>query len=127
MRYVAILYEMIDDARVIPIDGRLRVFEDAKTYVASGFSASEEIQRRPPRPRSPQREAQGIPGDLCVLCGYASHFFKRLSRWTRRTARGRKGQALMPRVTLRANPTFDAAAPLSQAQVTVRLLKAARW
>ena len=30
-------------------------------------------------------------------------------------------QALMPRVTLRANPAFDAAAPLSQAQVTVRL------
>jgi 2-methylcitrate dehydratase PrpD len=30
-------------------------------------------------------------------------------------------QALMPRVTLRANPAFDAAAPLSQAEVTVRL------
>ena len=30
-------------------------------------------------------------------------------------------QALMPRVTLRANPAFDAAAPLSQARVTVRL------
>ncbi len=27
----------------------------------------------------------------------------------------------MPRVTLRANPAFDAAAPLSQAHVTVRL------
>jgi 2-methylcitrate dehydratase PrpD len=30
-------------------------------------------------------------------------------------------QALMPRVTLRANPAFDASAPLSQARVTVRL------
>ena len=30
-------------------------------------------------------------------------------------------QALMPRVTLRANPAYDAAAPLSQARVTVRL------
>ena len=30
-------------------------------------------------------------------------------------------QALMPRITLRANPTYDAAAPLSQARVTVRL------
>ncbi len=30
-------------------------------------------------------------------------------------------QALMPRVSLRANPAFDAAAPLSQAQVRVRL------
>jgi len=30
-------------------------------------------------------------------------------------------QALLPRVTLRANPAFDAAAPLSQARVTVRL------
>ena len=30
-------------------------------------------------------------------------------------------QALLPRVTLRANTAFDAAAPLSQARVTVRL------
>ncbi|MEO8260573.1 MAG: MmgE/PrpD family protein [Acidobacteriota bacterium] len=30
-------------------------------------------------------------------------------------------QALLPRVTLRANPAFDAAAPLSQARVTIRL------
>ncbi len=30
-------------------------------------------------------------------------------------------QQLLPRVTLRANPAFDAAAPLSQARVTVRL------
>jgi len=30
-------------------------------------------------------------------------------------------QAMLRRVTLRANPAFDAAAPLSQAQVTVRL------
>jgi 2-methylcitrate dehydratase PrpD len=30
-------------------------------------------------------------------------------------------QALIPRVTLRANPSFDAAAPLSQARVTMRL------
>jgi 2-methylcitrate dehydratase PrpD len=31
-------------------------------------------------------------------------------------------QRLIPRVSLRANPAFDAAAPLSQARVTVRLL-----
>ncbi len=31
-------------------------------------------------------------------------------------------QQLMPRVTLHANPAFDAAAPLSQSRVTVRLL-----
>ena len=30
-------------------------------------------------------------------------------------------QALLPIVTMRANPAFDAAAPLSQANVTVRL------
>jgi 2-methylcitrate dehydratase PrpD len=30
-------------------------------------------------------------------------------------------QALMPRVGLRANPAFDAAAPLSQAHVTIAL------
>ena len=36
-------------------------------------------------------------------------------------------QALMPRVTLRASPEFDAAAPLSQARVTVRLRDGRQW
>jgi 2-methylcitrate dehydratase PrpD len=36
-------------------------------------------------------------------------------------------QALMPRVTLRANPEFDAMAPLSQARVTVRLRDGRQW
>ena len=36
-------------------------------------------------------------------------------------------QALLPRVTLRANPAFDAAAPLSQARVTVRLSDGRRF
>ena len=36
-------------------------------------------------------------------------------------------QALMPRVTLRANHAFDAAAPLSQARVTVRLDDGREW
>jgi 2-methylcitrate dehydratase PrpD len=36
-------------------------------------------------------------------------------------------QALMPRVSLRANPVFDAAAPLSQARVTVRLHDGREW
>jgi 2-methylcitrate dehydratase PrpD len=36
-------------------------------------------------------------------------------------------QALMPRVTLRANPAFDVAAPLSQARVTVRLRDGREW
>ena len=36
-------------------------------------------------------------------------------------------QALLPRVTLRANAAFDAAAPLSQARVTVRLRNGGEW
>jgi 2-methylcitrate dehydratase PrpD len=36
-------------------------------------------------------------------------------------------QALMPRVSLHANPAFDAAAPLSQARVTVRLRDGREW
>jgi 2-methylcitrate dehydratase PrpD len=36
-------------------------------------------------------------------------------------------QALMPRVTLRANAAFDTAAPLSQARVTVRLRDGREW
>ncbi len=33
----------------------------------------------------------------------------------------------MPRVSLRANPTFDTSAPLSQARVTVRLRDGREW
>jgi 2-methylcitrate dehydratase PrpD len=36
-------------------------------------------------------------------------------------------QALMPRVSLRANPAFDTAAPLSQARVTIRLRDSREW
>jgi 2-methylcitrate dehydratase PrpD len=36
-------------------------------------------------------------------------------------------QALMPRITLRANAAFDTAAPLSQARVTVRLRDGREW
>ena len=36
-------------------------------------------------------------------------------------------QALMPRVSLRANTAFDSAAPLSQARVTVRLRDGREW
>lgn len=36
-------------------------------------------------------------------------------------------QSLMPRVSLRANPAFDTAAPLSQARVTVRLRDGREW
>ena len=36
-------------------------------------------------------------------------------------------QALLPRVTLRANESFDAAAPLSQARVTVSLRDGRQW
>jgi 2-methylcitrate dehydratase PrpD len=41
--------------------------------------------------------------------------------------RNPKVQALMPRVTLRANEVFDTAAPLSQARVTVRLRDGREW
>jgi 2-methylcitrate dehydratase PrpD len=36
-------------------------------------------------------------------------------------------QSLMPRVSLRANAAFNAAAPLSQARVTVRLRDGREW
>jgi 2-methylcitrate dehydratase PrpD len=43
------------------------------------------------------------------------------------TIQNPKVQALMPRVTLRANEAFDTAAPLSQARVTVRLHDGREW
>jgi 2-methylcitrate dehydratase PrpD len=57
------------------------------------------------------------------FCAAAAIVFGQPSLETFEDARIRdpRIQQLLPRITLRANPAFDAAAPLSQANVTVRL------
>jgi 2-methylcitrate dehydratase PrpD len=63
------------------------------------------------------------------FCAAAAVVFPRIGidTYTPESIRHADVQALMPRVTLRANPAFDAAAPLSQARVTVRLHDGREW
>jgi 2-methylcitrate dehydratase PrpD len=63
------------------------------------------------------------------FCAAAAVVFPRIGidTYTPESIRQADVQALMPRVTLRANPAFDAAAPLSQARVTVRLHDGREW
>ena len=63
------------------------------------------------------------------FCAAAAVVFPRIGidTFTPESIRRADVQALMPRVTLRANPAFDTAAPLSQARVTVRLQDGREW
>jgi len=63
------------------------------------------------------------------FCAAAAVVFPRIGidTFTRESIGHADVQALMPRVTLRANPAFDSAAPLSQTRVTVRLRDGREW
>ena len=74
---------------------------------------SSTIRRPASRPSSACRSA---PRGRCRLPAHRHRHVRRPRRFATLDV-----QALMPRVTLRANAAFDAAAPLSQARVTVRL------
>jgi 2-methylcitrate dehydratase PrpD len=70
------------------------------------------------------RPATGLEAKFSMpFCAAAAVVYGRLGVETFHTGPIRAGevQALMPRVSLRANPAFDSAAPLSQAHVTVTL------
>ena len=63
------------------------------------------------------------------FCAAAAVVFPRLGidTFTPESIHHADVQALIPRVSLRANATFDTAAPLSQARVTVRLRDGREW
>jgi 2-methylcitrate dehydratase PrpD len=63
------------------------------------------------------------------FCAAAAVVFPRIGidTFTPESIQHSEVQALMPRVTLRANPAFDGFAPLSQARVTVRLRDGREW
>ena len=63
------------------------------------------------------------------FCAAAAVVFPRIGidTFTPESIRHPDVQALMPRVSLRANAAFDSAAPLSQARVTVRLRDGREW
>jgi 2-methylcitrate dehydratase PrpD len=63
------------------------------------------------------------------FCAAAALVYPRLGidTFTPESIRDPDVQALMPRVSLRANSVFDTAAPLSQARVTVRLHDGREW
>jgi 2-methylcitrate dehydratase PrpD len=63
------------------------------------------------------------------FCAAAAVVYPRIGidTFTPESIRHEDVQALMPRVSLRANAAFDTAAPLSQARVTVRLRDGREW
>ena len=95
-----------------------------------GFTAEDveaidvEVDSMTPRLLIHERPSTGLEAKFSMpFCAAAALVFGHPGIDTFDVARIRdpRVQALLPRVTLRANPAFDDAAPLSQAQVTVRL------
>ena len=95
-----------------------------------GFTAEDvdaidvEVDSMTPRLLIHERPSNGLEAKFSMpFCAAAAIVFGHPGIDTFDVARIRdpRVQALLPRVTLRANPEFDAAAPLSQAHVTVRL------
>jgi 2-methylcitrate dehydratase PrpD len=83
-----------------------------------------EVDSMTPRLLIYDRPTTGLEAKFSMpFCAAAAVVYGRLGTETFHTGPLQAGdiQALMPRVSLRANPAFDAAAPLSQAQVTVTL------
>jgi 2-methylcitrate dehydratase PrpD len=95
-----------------------------------GFTAEDveaidvEVDSMTPRLLIHERPSTGLEAKFSMpFCAAAALVFGRpgIATFDVERIRDPRVQRLMPHVTLRANPTFDAAAPLSQANVTVRL------
>jgi 2-methylcitrate dehydratase PrpD len=95
-----------------------------------GFTAADveaidvEVDSMTPRLLIHPSPATGLEAKFSMpFCAAAALVYGRLDIGTfdGEHIRNPEVQALLPRVTLRANTAFDAAAPLSQARVTVRL------
>ena len=77
-----------------------------------------------------QNPSTGLEAKFSMsFCAAAAVVFSRISidTFTPESVQHPDVQSLMLRVTLRANPAFDAFAPLSQARVTVRLRDGREW
>jgi 2-methylcitrate dehydratase PrpD len=95
-----------------------------------GFAAEDveaidvEVDTMTPRLLIHERPSTGLEAKFSMpFCAAAALVFGHpgIATFDVERIRDPRVQRLMPHVTLRANPTFDAAAPLSQANVTVRL------
>jgi 2-methylcitrate dehydratase PrpD len=111
---------------------------DALTAIArrEGVTAEQiqsidaEVDSMTPRLLIHPNPATGLEAKFSMpFCAAAAVVYPRIGIDTFEVERIRnpRVQALMPRVTLRANEAFDTAAPLSQARVTVRLRDGREW
>jgi 2-methylcitrate dehydratase PrpD len=101
-----------------------------------GFTAEDveaidvEVDSMTPRLLIHERPSTGLEAKFSMpFCAVAAVVFPRIGidTFTPESILHSDVQALMPRVTLRANAEFDTAAPLSQARVAVRLRDGREW
>ena len=107
-----------------PLDALLEL-QRRERFTAGDVEAIEiEVDSMTPRLLIHPSPATGLEGKFSMpFCAAAALVYgpPTLDTFDLACIRNPAVQALMPRVTLRANATFDAHAPLSQARVTVRL------
>ena len=107
-----------------PLDALLDLRREFAFTPADVEAIDVEVDSMTPRLLIHPRPATGLEAKFSMpFCAAAAVVYGRIGidTFDSGSIRDAAIQALMPRVSLRANPAFDAAAPLSQAQVTVTL------
>ncbi|RPH59734.1 MAG: MmgE/PrpD family protein [Acidobacteria bacterium] len=107
-----------------PLDALLELRREASFTHEQVAAIDVEVDSMTPRLLIHDRPTTGLEAKFSMpFCAGAAVVYGRLGidTFSADTIREPAIQALLPRVSLRANPAFDAAAPLSQAHVTVTL------
>jgi 2-methylcitrate dehydratase PrpD len=107
-----------------PLDALLDLLRHERFSAADVEAIDVEVDSMTPRLLIHPSPATGLEGKFSMpFCAAAAVVYgpPTLDTFDVPHIQDRAVQALMPRVTLRANPAFDTRAPLSQARVTVRL------
>lgn len=107
-----------------PLDVLLGLIRDHALTAGGVERIDVEVDSMTPRLLIYERPATGLEAKFSMpFCAAAAIVFGHptIDTFDVDRIRDARVQQLLPRVTMRANPAFDAAAPLSQARVTVRM------
>jgi 2-methylcitrate dehydratase PrpD len=113
-----------------PLDALTTIVRRERFTADQIASIDVEVDSMTPRLLIHPNPSTGLEAKFSMpFCAAAAVVFPRIGidTFTFESIRHPDVQSLMPRVTLRVNAAFDAAAPLSQARVTVRLRDGREW
>jgi 2-methylcitrate dehydratase PrpD len=113
-----------------PLDALTQIVQRERVTADQVAAIDVEVDSMTPRLLIHPNPSTGLEAKFSMpFCAAAAVVFPRIGidTFAPESIRHADVQALMPRVSLRANTAFDTAAPLSQARVTVRLRDGREW